>query len=132
MLKTQFDWLCKNFGDQSLPIKERWKAIKYVYIENPLIDVQSRISKGNFIYIDNESIGPGFYILSKPNADIEPINSGQIIHFIPLKLVDKISFITDFVNDISVQEEVSELKNESPIIENFDITEDQSLSTIVE
>lgn len=98
MLKSQFDYLCETFGDPSLPVKERWKAIKYIYVENPIMDVQVLIKKGEIIYIDNEEIGAGFYIMGTPNVELNPINSGYVISYIPLKLIDKITFVTTFIN----------------------------------
>ena len=97
MLKSQFDYLCETFGDPSLPLSERWKAIKYIYVENPIMDVQVLIKKGEIIYIDNEEIGAGFYILGTPNVELNPINEGYVISYIPLKVVDKITFVTTFI-----------------------------------
>ena len=93
MTKKQFEFMCNNFGNTDLPENERWKAIRYIYVESPLMDVQFLIKKGMFAYIDNEDIGPGFYILGEPNADIEPINNERVITFIPLENIDKISFV---------------------------------------
>ena len=109
MLKSQFDYLCETFGDPLLPSNERWKAIKYIYVENPIMDVQFLIKKGEIIYIDNEEIGAGFYILGTPNVELNPINEGYVITYIPLKLVDKITFVTKFIN--SAKPNVSNISN---------------------
>lgn len=98
MLKSQFDYLCENFGNPSLDKKDRWKAIKYIYVENPINDAQLLINRGELIYIDNTLIGPGFYILGTPNVELEPINEGLVISYIPLSMVDKITFVTDFID----------------------------------
>ena len=99
MLKSQITSLCNAFGDPSLPESERWKCIKYIFTENPIIDAQLLISKGELIYIDNASIGAGFYVMGSPNADFGiPNKDEKIITFIPLSLVDKISFITTNMN----------------------------------
>ena len=95
MLKSQITSLCNVFGDQSLPESERWKCIKYIFTENPIIDAQLLISRGELIYIDNANIGAGFYVMGSPNADFGiPNKDDKVITFIPLALVDKISFIT--------------------------------------
>ena len=134
LLNTQIDFLCNSFGDTSLPENERWKCIKYIFAENPIIDVQLLIKKGEIIYINNSEIGPGFYILGTPNADIEPINEGMVVTFIPLKLIDKITFQTDF---IKTDEKVSNLKSNKldhpDILKATSISEDDSsISTIIE
>lgn len=136
MLKSQFDFLCETFGDPSLPINERWKAVRYIFPENPVADVQILLKHNEIIYIDNSEIGPGFYILGTPNADIEPINEGMVVTFIPLKLIDKITFQTDF---IKTDEKVSNLNLKSNKLDHPDILkatsileDDSSISTIIE
>lgn len=109
MLVSQFDYLCKTFGDPSIPESDRWKSIKYIYIENPLPDFQTLLKEHNIIYINNESIGAGFYIISPPNADTDPINKGLVVSFIPLEMIDKISFILDDSIVNSENENVSNL-----------------------
>lgn len=95
MLKSQITSLCNAFGDQSIPESERWKCIKYIFTENPIIDAQLLISKGELIYIDNANIGAGFYVMGSPNADFGiPNRDEKIVTFIPIELVDKISFVT--------------------------------------
>jgi len=134
MLKSQFDYLCENFGDPSIDIGDRWKAIKYIFIENPLMDVQFLLKRNEIMYVDNINIGPGFYILGTPNADIEPINKGSVITFIPLHMIDKITFITNYIET----EKVSNItkphyhKN-SPIVEGISFnTDNEDFSTIIE
>lgn len=106
LLNTQIDFLCNSFGDTSLPENERWKCIKYIFAENPIIDVQLLIKKGEIIYINNSEIGPGFYILGTPNADFGlPKNDEKVITFIPLNLLDKVSILTKFI-DINFGENV--------------------------
>lgn len=136
MLKTQFDYLCKTFGDTTLPISERWKAIKYIYVENPLMDAQLLIKKGELIYIDNEEIGPGFYILGAPNAELNPITNELVVSYIPLKLVDKITFVTSFIDtnenisNITQQTNNLKLKNIVKFVSNKIDT--NSVSRIIE
>ena len=99
MLKSQFDFLCKTFGNPDLPDNEKWKCIKYIFIENPIADVQKLIRVNQIMYIDNPNIGPGFYIMSYSNSDLGvPKYSRQVITFIPLKLIDKLS-ISPFLDD---------------------------------
>lgn len=136
MLKTQFDYLCETFGDPSLPVSERWRAIKYIYVENPLMDAQLLIKKGELIYIDNEEIGPGFYILGAPNAELNPISNDLVVSYIPLKLVDKITFITSFIDvnknisNTSPEINDSKLKNIVKFVSNKIDT--NSVSRIIE
>lgn len=99
MLKSQLKSLCNAFGNSSLPESERWKCIKYIFTENPIIDAQLLISKGELIYIDNSSIGAGFYVIGSPSPDFGITDQTErVVTFIPLQLVDKISFITTYIN----------------------------------
>ena len=94
MRKSQLDFLCETFGDSNLPSSEKWKCIKYIFIENPIVDVQKLIKNNEIQYIGNSDNGPGFYILGTPNADFGIVNlCDKVVTFIPLKLIDKISLI---------------------------------------
>ena len=94
MRQSQLDFLCKTFGNPDLPDNEKWKCIKYIFVENPIADVQKLIKTGDIKYIANSSNGPGFYIMDIPNADfgIADINK-KVVTFVPLKIIDKISII---------------------------------------
>lgn len=131
MLKSQFDYLCETFGDPSIPVEDRWKAIRYIYIENPLMDVQFLLKNNEIMYSDNENIGPGFYILGAPNAELEPINKGSVITYIPLSMIDKISFNTTYIDTNIAPANVSR-KNTGPIIEGTSFNNTDSYSTIAE
>ena len=97
MLKTQFNFLCKTFGNPKLPDNEKWKCIKYIFVENPLADVQRLIRLRKIAYVDNFNIGPGFYILGYANSDLGvPKHGERVVTFIPLTLIDKISLVTSF------------------------------------
>jgi hypothetical protein len=100
MRKSQLDFLCKAFGDQTLPDNEKWKCIKYIFIENPIVDVELLIKKNEIKYIDNAENGAGFYILATPNADfgISKLNE-KLVTFIPLKIIDKISLNVKSLNN---------------------------------
>jgi len=136
MRKSEFDYLCENFGDPSLPVTERWKAIRYIFVENPLMDVQFLLKHHEIMYIDNDSVSPGFYILGTPNANIEPINKGFVISFIPLSLIDKIAFVTDYIKIESGPSQVSKpniLNGDNPIVEGISFnTNTDDFSTIIE
>ena len=94
MRKTQLDFLCQSFGDPKLLDNEKWKSIKYIFIENPIVDVQKLVKHNEIMYIDNLTIGPGFYILSHANSDLGINNHNDlVVTFIPLKIIDKISII---------------------------------------
>ena len=94
MLKSQFNFLCNTFGKSNLPDSEKWRCVKYIYIENPIVDVQKLIKRGEILYVDNSGIGPGFYILSYTNSDLGvPKFNERVVTFIPLSLIDKISII---------------------------------------
>lgn len=99
MTSEQYNFLCSTFGNSRKPASERWKCTKYIYIENPLIDIQAFLNKGEVIYIDNESIGSGFYILGTPNADFGVINTEKIITFIPIEAIDKVTLM---LNELDV------------------------------
>ena len=100
MRKTQLDFLCETFGDSSLPSNEKWKCIKYIFIENPIVDVQLLIKKNEIKYIDNTENGPGFYIMGVPHVDFGvPKLRDKVVTFIPLKIIDKISLIASINND---------------------------------
>ena len=138
MLVSQFDYLCQTFGDPSIPETDRWKSIKYIYVENPLPDFQTLLKEHNIIYINNASIGAGFYIISPPNSNLEPINKGLVVSFVPLDMVDKISFILDDSIIHSGDENVSNLNarimsNSNDIIEGYSSKLDENLySDIIE
>jgi len=107
MTHKQLNFLCSTFGNSRQPESERWKCIKYIYIEKPLIDIQSFLNKGEVIYINNESVGPGFYIMGKPNADFGINDSIPIVTFIPIDAVDKVTLIlseldTTFGNELNI------------------------------
>ena len=95
MLKTQFDFLCETFGDQSLDIKDRWKSVKYIFNENPLGDMQLLIKRNEAVYIDNDEMGAGFCILGTPDVELNPVTTEKTITFLPLSQIDKITFVSD-------------------------------------
>ena len=102
MLKSQFIFLCEKLGDPDLAPNEKWKSIKYIFIENPIADVQRLLRNREIMYVDNPDIGPGFYILGYGNADLGvPKYNERVITFIPLKLIDKISIIASVDSDNS-------------------------------
>lgn len=99
MRKTQLDFLCETFGDPNVSSNEKWKCIKYIFIENPIVDVQLLLKRNEIKYIDNSENGPGFYILGTPHVDFGvPKIYDKVVTFIPLKIIDKISLITSYVN----------------------------------
>lgn len=135
MLKTQFDYLCKTYGDQTLAEKDRWKAIKYIYNENPLIDVQRALKENTILYIDNQDIGPGFYILEAPYAFSIPTQEDRVVTFIPLYLIDKISFVSDFINQQPVANTtVKRLRKNPEVYEGVSTIkeEETAISSIIE
>lgn len=136
MLKSQFDYLCENFGNPDIPINDRWKAVKYIFIKNPLMDVQFLLRHNEIIYSDNESVGAGFYILGTPNADLEPINSGYILTYIPLSSIERVTFVNTFIDSESTPSEISRsniFNDDNPIIEGTSFnTDTNNFSTIIE
>lgn len=103
--QKQLSLLFNTFGDQELPENERWKCIKYIYCENPVIDVQLLLDRGEIEYIDNSDIGPGFYILGSPNAEFGLFGGTEkVITFIPLAMIDKISLDTKYITPDSSQD----------------------------
>ena len=99
MRKTQLDFLCKTFGNPNLPDNEKWKCIKYIFIENPIVDVQRLLKSGEVAYIANDENGPGFYIMGHPNADLGLSKSNEkVVTFIPLKIIDKISLLASYID----------------------------------
>ena len=105
MRKTQLDFLCETFGDPSLPSNEKWKCIKYIFIENPVADVQKLIKTGDISYIANSNNGPGFYVMDIPNSDFGiPNANDKVVTFIPLKIIDKISVISSYM---TIEHEIS-------------------------
>ena len=99
MRKTQLDFLCNAFADKNLPSNDKWKCIKYIFIENPIVDVQLLIKKNEIRYIDNSDNGPGFYILTSANADFGICKKEEkLVTFIPIKIIDKISFVVESLN----------------------------------
>ena len=102
MRRSQLDFLCKTFGDPNIPDNEKWKCIKYIFVENPIVDVQKLLKRHEIMYIDNSDNGPGFYILGYDNSDLGISKYGNyIITFIPLTIIDKISATTDKIVKIS-------------------------------
>ena len=101
MLKSQFNFLCNTFGDPNLSESDKWKSIKYIFIENPIANVQTLLKRNEILYVDNSDIGPGFYILSYSNADLGvPKYNERVVTFLPLKLIDKISILASLdIND---------------------------------
>ena len=103
MRKSQLDFLCETFGDPNLSNKDKWKCIKYIFIENPIIDVQLLLKRKEIQYIDNTEIGPGFYILGCPHVDFGiPKFNDKVITFIPLKMIDKLSLIASHIDINSI------------------------------
>lgn len=99
MRKTQLDFLCETFGNSELSSNEKWKCIKYIFVENPIVDVQLLIRRNEIKYIDNTENGPGFYIMSTPNNDLGiPTLHEKTITFIPLKIIDKISLVAQNID----------------------------------
>ena len=95
MRETQLDFLCKTFGNPDLPDNEKWKCIKYIFVENPVADVQKLLKTGDIRYISNTGNGPGFYIKDVANPDLGISNVNEkVVTFIPLKIIDKISILT--------------------------------------
>lgn len=107
MLKSQLNFLCEKLGSPDLGPNEKWKSIKYIFIENPIVDVQRLLKNREIMYIDNPDIGPGFYIIGYTNSDLGIPKYDRVVTFIPLKLIDKISIITkiDVENDGTTDEE---------------------------
>ena len=101
MLKSQFNFLCNTFADSKLSATDKWKCIKYIFIENPIADVQRLLKKREIMYIDNSSIGPGFFILGHANTDFSiPKYDEKVVTFIPLRIIDKISLLASLeIND---------------------------------
>ena len=101
MLASQLTFLCEKLGNPNLEIYEKWKSIKYIFVENPIVDVQKLLHKQEIMYIDNPDNGAGFYIIGYTNSDLGvPKPNERVVTFIPLKLIDKISIVSDIeVND---------------------------------
>ena len=96
MLKSQLNFLCDKLGDPNLAPNEKWKSIKYIFVENPLVDVQKLVYKQEIMYIDDPNIGAGFYIIGYSNSDLGvPKANERVVTFIPLKLIDKISIVAN-------------------------------------
>lgn len=94
MTKAQLDLVLSNFSDQSLPDDEKWKCIKYIYIENPIADVQLLLKRNGIKYIDNSEIGPGFYIIDAPSSEYGIQKSDdRTVTFVALSAIDKITLI---------------------------------------
>jgi len=134
MTREQLNFLCSTFGNSKKPESERWKCIKYIYIENPLIDIQSFLNKGEVIYVDNDSIGPGFYIMGKPNADFGINDNTTVVTFIPLDVIDKLTIIlseldTAFGNELNIDFTTGDNPNKL-MINNQEIDDKLVLSNI--
>lgn len=100
MLKSQLNFLCETFGNPDLPSEQKWKCIKYIYVENPIADVQLLLARNEIMYIDNSDNGPGFYIMGTPNVELGiPNLTDKVISFIPLRIIDKISVIASYILD---------------------------------
>ena len=100
MKKSQLNQLCDLFNDSTdIPANEKWKNIKYIYTENALVDVQFLLSRGEILYIDDDEIDAGFYILDKPSANAgEVIDNTLLLTYIPVSFIDKVSFVTNYIN----------------------------------
>ena len=126
MRKTQFDFLCKAFGNPNLPDNEKWKCVKYIFVENPLVDVQVAIRQNSIMYLDNIDIGPGFYILGRTNSDLGLASYNEkVVTFIPLSMIDKISvtassIIDDGTGDVEYDEIYMSTENDTLIIHNLE------------
>lgn len=123
MLKSQFIFLCNKLGDPNLGSNEKWKSVKYIFVENPIADVQKLLKRQEIMYVDNPDIGAGFYIMSYSNSDLGvPKYNERVVTFIPLSLIDKISIIAtidssdDDENNIIVDSEGDTL-----ILDNIDV-----------
>ena len=123
MLKSQFIFLCERLGNSNLKTNEKWKSIKYIFVENPIADVQKLLKRQEIMYVDNPDIGAGFYIMSYSNSDLGiPKYYEKVITFIPLSLIDKISIITDIdVSDDDENNIIVDSEGDTLILDNIDV-----------
>lgn len=126
MRKSQLIFLCDRLGDPNLGANEKWKCIKYIYVENPIADVQKLLKRREIMYVDNPDIGAGFYILGYSNSDLGvPKRNDRVVTFIPLKLIDKISIVTtiDIENDGTDNENniIVDSEGDTLILSNIDV-----------
>lgn len=95
---SEFNTLCATFGNPNDSIDDKWKAIKYIYNENAIVDVQKKLKENKIKYINDAKIGAGFYIVDyiTNGVSVQQEKEGTI-SFIPLDIIDKISFITNYI-----------------------------------
>lgn len=94
MYKSQLDMLCGMFAPENVESKDKWKYIKFIYIENPIVDVQKKLKRNEISYINNIDTTPGFYIIDTPESDFGVADAKEkVVTFIPLSIITHISFI---------------------------------------
>ena len=99
MKLSQFNFLRDSFGDTKADVSERWKCVKYIIHDKFTLDLQRLIKNNTVTFINNEDIGPGFYILGCPNSDMGIQNSNEkVITFFPLEFIMAMSIVGDYVD----------------------------------
>ena len=131
MTTEQFRFLTSTFGNSSLPESERWKCTRYIYVENPICDVETLMKRGEIIYIDNSEIGAGFYIIGKANSDFGIFNNSTVVTFIPIEVIDKVAISLDNLDVNFGKEGEIDLSDETVdnklMINNIELSEDDKL-----
>lgn len=93
---AKFEYLCEKFGDQSLPKDERWKSIQSLHIYSsyePIGSFQTMLNNNLIWYMNDETIGPGFFYICAPDSTYEPINNNYNISWIDLDYITEVTFI---------------------------------------
>lgn len=94
MTTAEFKEICKKFGDQTLPESERWKSIKAISVNEMdyPINFEDSFNKNMIYFLENESIGDGFYLMEYAHSDLDLFNRNKICSFIPIESVLAVSF----------------------------------------
>lgn len=127
---ANFQSLCSALGDQALAEKDRWKSIKYISIAGqatPGFDFQKMLKDNRIFFLSNDTIGAGFCLLDSANSDMGITNiNDPVLSFIPLKVVDAVTFIVTKKSDtgepLSIYELTEGISSEAydiPVVVRF-------------
>lgn len=96
MNKAQFDFMCDNYGDPTLPSNEKWKSVAYIATTTtrvPTFSAQYYLRTNQLQYSEDFN-EPGFFLtdyLYSPHGPFS-VEQGLTVTFIPLSMITAIAF----------------------------------------
>lgn len=96
MNKAQFDYMCENYGDPTLPSDEMWKSVAYIATTTtkvPTFSAQYYLRTNQLQYSEDFN-EPGFFLTDYLYSPHGPFSNeqGLVVTFIPLSMITAIAF----------------------------------------